>query len=207
LRGGIVLSGGISQRMGRDKGLTLLNGKALVAWATEAVMKVAGEVVVVVSSRQNRESYAQVLPKSIRIICDELDQQCPLVGMLTGLSALRSQYAVVATCDQPFITPSVLNYLFEATKGVDCVVPRWSNGRAEFLQTVYLVASSKLAAQQALDEGQLRSRALAKRLNKVKYVPVEELKSFDENLLTFFNVNTPDDLVKAEQISETYTGK
>lgn len=203
MRGAVVLSGGASQRLRRDKGLALLQGKPLVTWVSEAATRVAGEVVVVVSRRQNRHSYVQVLPEGVKVVCDELDLQSPLVGMLTGFSTIRSEYVSVVSCDQPFTSPQVLEYLFRVAEGFDCAVPRWPDGKAEFLQAVYRVCPAKLAAQRALAEGELRSLAVVKRLAKVQYVKTDELRRFDRSLVTFFNVNTQEDLLKAEKLFRT----
>jgi molybdopterin-guanine dinucleotide biosynthesis protein A len=71
------------------------------------------------------------------------------------------------------------------------------------LQAVYSRKPALEAAKAALGEGGLNMRVLVERLRGVRYVSTLVLEQLDPELRTFFNVNTPLDLKKAEKMLAT----
>ena len=98
----------------------------------------------------------------------------------------------------------ILQYLFVKAKktGVDAVIPIWPNNNYEPLQAIYKSDSFLPLAENALKRNMLSILDVVKGLKKIIYIPVENLKRFDPNLLTFFNINTKKDLEKAAKIVE-----
>ncbi|MDH5459844.1 MAG: hypothetical protein OEW71_02260, partial [Candidatus Bathyarchaeota archaeon] len=78
------------------------------------------------------------------------------------------------------------------------VIPRWPNGYIEPLQAVYCTKPALEAAKNALSEGKLDIRSMVEKLRGIRYVSTLVLQQLDPTLRTFFNVNTPLDLKKAE---------
>lgn len=179
--------------MGRNKALLPLGDRMMVRRIVDAIAEIADEVVVVVSGRQDPEEYRRVLPPTVRLTADTAEQQSPVVGISSGLSALTSEYACVLSCDVPFVKPMVLDYLFKRAEGEDAAIPIWPDGLIEPLQAVYRVEPTRLAAKEAVEADELKNTDMIKRLERVKYVSVEELRAFDKELLSFFNVNTLDE--------------
>ncbi|MBS7632815.1 molybdenum cofactor guanylyltransferase [Candidatus Bathyarchaeota archaeon] len=194
----IILAGGFSRRLGKDKGLIKLTGKPLVLHVADAVSKVTEEVVVVVGSEKQERDYSQILRSSAIVIRDKYDVQSPLVGALTGFESARGGYSLLLPCDAPFISTKVLSFLFKLCRNVDAVIPRWPCGHLEPLQACYRTRTSETAARTALKEGKLDMRSLINHLEKVTYLSTSILKQIDPELMTFFNVNTHEDLKKAE---------
>lgn len=85
-------------------------------------------------------------------------------------------------------------------------VPIWSNGNIEPIHSTYNVAEARLAAEKTLLMGQLKVSNMIDRLRDVIYVDVEELRKMDRDLVTFFNINTKEDLKRAEQILKLQSG-
>jgi molybdopterin-guanine dinucleotide biosynthesis protein A len=78
------------------------------------------------------------------------------------------------------------------------VIPRWPNGYIEPLQAVYCIKPAYEAAKNALSEGKLNMQSMVDRLRGVRYVSTLVLQQLDPELRTFFNINAPLDLKKAE---------
>ncbi|MGB9676437.1 MAG: molybdenum cofactor guanylyltransferase [Candidatus Bathyarchaeales archaeon] len=197
-RSAIVLAGGVSSRFGKDKGLMPLADKPLIKRVLDAVDNVVEEKVVVVSSKVQLENYAKVLGLDAKFTIDEGQVRTPLLGMLTGLRAASGKYALLLPCDTPFISSEVVSLLFELCINKNAAIPRWPNGYIEPLQAVYYVEPALEAAERAFAAGGLNMRSMISELRGIRYVSTLVLQQLDSELRTFFNVNTPLDLKKAE---------
>ncbi len=194
----IVLAGGLSHRFGQDKGLSSLANKPLVKRVFDVVDKIVDEKILVVSSENQVESYKQILGSEVNIIVDVTNVKSPLVGALTGFGEAEGAYSLLLSCDTPFLNKHVLSLLFELCPNKNAVIPRWPNGYIEPLQAVYYTKLAFEAAEKALSCGYLNLQSMVDRLGNVRYVSTLVLQQFDPELRTFFNVNTPLDLKKAE---------
>jgi len=120
------------------------------------------------------------------------------MGILTGCKRARAEYVAVVPCDAPFLNPKILVELFKRAEGHDAAIPRWPNGYLEPLHSIYRRQAVIDVAQELMRRGSRSILRLIESLRDVVYVSIEELKLIDERLLTFFNVNTPRDLLMAE---------
>ena len=200
MKGALILAGGKSTRFGPNKALARLGEKQLITHVVEMALKLADEVVVAIGAESNVVVYRKLLPKSVTVVKDRLRAKSPLVGMVTGLQVMKSGYAMVLSCDTPFAKDDVLRLLFKRAVHSDAAIPKWPNDDIEPLQSVYRVKSAIPAARLALHHQEFRLVDMIKRLNSVTYVPVQEIKRIDADLVTFFNVNTQSDLRHAAAI-------
>ena len=200
MKGALVLAGGKSTRFGRNKAIAELRGKPLLAHVTQTAARVAGEVVVAIGRESSVYEYKRLLP-SARIVKDRFRVKAPLVGMVAGFQVMQSEYAAVLSCDTPFVREDILRLLFRKAIRADAAIPKWPNGEIEPLQAVYKVRLAIPAAKSALRLHEFRNVDMIKRLGKVTYVPVREIKRIDRRLITFFNVNRPMDLRRAEALT------
>ncbi len=198
--GALVLAGGKSQRMKENKILTMLGDKPLLLHVIEKILGIASEVVVVVGKNDELEKYAAILPSQVTIVKDNVEGKGPLMGILTGMQKMHSEYAVVLPCDSPFIKKEVLEHLFNKAQGADAAIPRWPNGNIEPLHTIYKISSTISAAEAALKADELLILDMIKRLKKVVYLNTNNLRKFDQDLVTFFNINRQEDFRNAINI-------
>lgn len=161
---------------------------------------VAEEIVVVLKVGENPAEYRDILPGEVNVLVDAMQSKAPLVGIMTGTRAATSEYSAVLSCDLALLNPQVLDYLFDQVQGLDAIVPHWPDGRFEPLHSVYETRAAVKAAENALREGDYRNISVARRIQRVRYIPVDELRRFDPELLTFFNVNSAEDLETAERL-------
>ena len=200
MKGALILAGGKSTRFDGNKALVRLGGKPLIAHVVQTAARIAGEVVVAIGRESSIDVYRQLLPRSVHIVKDQMRAKSPLVGILTGFQGMKSEYSIVLSCDTPFVKDDVLRFLVKKAIRSDAAVPRWPNGDIEPLQSVYKVRSAIPAAKLALSRHELRNMDMIKRLSRVTYVPVREIKRIDEDLTTFFNINKRSDLRRAESL-------
>jgi molybdenum cofactor guanylyltransferase len=106
---GVVLAGGMSTRMGRDKALLMLEGKPFIQHVAEALQEVFPEVLI----SANTSAYDFLgLP-----IVNDLHRDCgPLGGMHAALAAVKSPYIFVAPCDIPRLHPAIIATLLSGGK-------------------------------------------------------------------------------------------
>lgn len=196
----VILAGGFSRRFGRDKGLVVLAGKPLILHVIDRVSKVADEVLVVVSSEEQKNKFETILEEKANLVIDKDDSQSPLVGAITGFESANAEYSLLLPCDTPLVSTQIVQFLLDMCTNRSAAIPRWPSGYIEPLQAVYRTESALTAAKTALKQGKMNMRSMIDNLRGVRYVSTIVLEQLEPDLLTFFNVNTPQDLKKAESI-------
>jgi molybdopterin-guanine dinucleotide biosynthesis protein A len=191
---GVVLAGGRSTRMGREKALIQIKGKEMLLWVVEGLKPLVSEIVVVVKDESAQSSYRKIVPSNVKIFTDVMELDGPLVGMYTAFLESKSEYAYVHPIDSPVINKHVIQYLFQKAEGNDASIVKWNDGAIEPMHAVYKVGTSLASAKSALDHGDSSARVLASKLQNVNYIPVDDLRKFDEKLVSLLNVNTPQEL-------------
>jgi len=196
----IILAGGFSKRLGQDKGLSKLAGRPLVLHVLDRVCGVVDEVVVVVSSDDQRAVFAGLLGRKASVVVDKYEIRSPLIGASVGFENAQGKYSLLLPCDTPFISSEISSLLLDLCVNKSAVIPRWPNGYIEPLQAVYHTKSALTASKTALEQKKLDLQSMISHLRGVRYVSTMVLQQVDPRLLTFFNVNTPEDLKRAESM-------
>lgn len=194
----IILAGGFSRRFGSDKGLVLLRDKPLIRHVIDKISLVVDEVLVVVSSEYQKKTFEPVLKKDVKIIIDKDNSQSPLIGAMTGFEANNSEYSLLLPCDAPLVSTKIIQFLFDMGINRRAVIPRWPSGYIEPLQAVYHTKSALIAAEIALQQGHMNMRSMIDKLNGIRYISTMVIEQLEPGFVTFLNVNTPEDLKKAE---------
>ena len=200
MRSAIILAGGGSSRMKRDKGLVELEGEPLATHVIRRVSGLVDEVLFVVGSEGQRALYSVALAGNVEVLVDVYGDGSPLVGALTGFMRAKGDYALVTGCDMPFISSEAVSLLFEEGEGFDGAVFQWPNGWVEPLLAVYRVEPSLRAAEELYRARNLRLRMILLELPRVKMISIETLKGIDPKLLTLHDVDDENSLREAEKI-------
>ena len=135
---------------------------------------------------------------NIKIIIDNEDSQSPLVGAISGFKCARGNYSLLLPCDNPLVSSKIVTFLFDISKNKDAVIPRWPNGYIEPLQAVYNTKKALLASEKAFKSGFRNMRSMINNLKQVRFVSTIVLQQIDKTHQSFFNINTLEDLKKAE---------
>jgi molybdenum cofactor guanylyltransferase len=193
----VILAGGSSKGFSGDKGVLDLAGKPLLRHVVDAVKGLADEVIVVTSTQERADVYAKLVPPNVRFVTDAEESSGPLVAALTGFEAAQGEYSLLLPYDSPFVNIDVATLLFECSGGKSAVVPRWTNSQIDPLHAVYNTKKGLEAARRALAEGEMDLAVMVCGMHGVRYMSTLVLEQIDPDLKTFFCVNTPLDLKKA----------
>ncbi|MCY4415215.1 MAG: molybdenum cofactor guanylyltransferase [Chloroflexi bacterium] len=192
----IILAGGISRRFGRDKAVEPFAGEPMIRRvihrSAEAVN--AAEVLVVVGSLERAGELP--LDPQHRVAVDAFPNSGSLGGIYTGLLNAQTEWGLVTACDMPFLESSLLQHMAHCRSGVDAVVPV-RGGRPEPIHALYSRRCLP-AIHDRLLAGELKISGFYDRVT-VRYLLDDELKRFDPELWSFFNINRPEDLALAAE--------
>jgi len=189
----IILCGGRSRRMGKDKGSFIFKGKPLVLHVFDAVKDIADEIIIVLRDEKQIKDYSEILndERNIHFVKDNSKNQGPLIGIFTGLSSIKSDKAQVLPCDVPFISKEFVLKMFKTMENTDfdAAVPIWDDGHTEPLHSIYK-KSGLNTIEKLINKGKRDVNSLINSLN-AKFIDVEEI---DSTLRSFQNMNTIEDL-------------
>jgi molybdopterin-guanine dinucleotide biosynthesis protein A len=187
---GLVLAGGRSSRMGREKALAPLQGRPLLAHVLERFSPQVGAVVLNANGDPARFA-AFACP----VLPDEVADAGPLAGIVAGLQyAMGEQWEAVATCpsDAPFLPGDLVERLWRGLGHGRAACVRTPAG----LEPLFALwrTGALPAAERALDEGRLAVRAV---LAEVGCAEVDW-----PDAAPFANLNTPRDLEMADRLDD-----
>ena len=192
----IVLAGGRGSRLGKEKHTEPVAGRSLIERVIERLSPLSTEILIVISQRQSRSSFTSYA--QVRMVVDLHAGGGPLGGIYTGLVQSSSFSNLAVACDMPFLNGGLLRYMIDLAPGFDIVMPRIGDYR-EPLHAVY-TRDCLPAMESLIEEGNLKVSDLVD-LVRVRYVGKEEIESFDPEHLSFFNVNTTEDLERARELA------
>jgi molybdenum cofactor guanylyltransferase len=176
--------------MGTPKALLAFGGEPLIVHVVRALGKLFGEIVVVAAPDQE---LPEVLATVVR---DDVAYQGPVGGIYNGLRSVHSDYSFITACDVPFLNLPLISRLLGKITDYDVVVPYWQN-RFQPLHAVYR-AGVVDHLQRQLERAELRPIFLYDKVRTCK-IEEEEIRRFDPEGWSFFNMNTPEDYHNALQ--------
>ena len=200
---GIVLAGGMSRRLGRDKAVEPVGGEPLITRVLRRVSQVTDQTVVVV----NEIDRASALPLNeastkrtlASVAVDTYPGKGSLGGIFTGLSASDADWGLVVVCDMPFLNVELFRRMLSVRDGSDAVVPI-VDGRPEPTHAVYSRACLPYMERRLKADDLKISRFFDE--VRVRFLSEEEVDALDPDHLSFFNVNTQADLDRALELVE-----
>lgn len=189
-----VLAGGQSSRMGQDKAFLEVGSVPIIERVLAAVRPLSDDVFIVANDVPAYQPYG--LP----VMPDDIPGKGPLGGIYTALRHSRAEHTVVVSCDQPFLSTDLLRYLLSLRDGYDVVVPL---NREDYPQSMYAVYGHACVEP-------IRRRIEVDRLKVIGFFPdvrvrevgAAEIDRIDPRRVSFFNVNTPDELTEARRLAE-----
>ncbi len=189
----LILAGGKSSRLGnhQNKAYLKLKGRYLIEIVREKLAQIVHNKIIIVGSPEEYSAYLEVVP-------DIFPQQGPLGGIFSGLKASPSFYNLVVGCDMPFLETNLLSYMIQNIDNYDIIIPCYGKGLIEPLCAVYSKDCLKV-----IERNLLRKIYAVRKIFptlRVKYITEEEIKKYDPEFHSFFNINYPGDLKRAEKI-------
>lgn len=193
---GVILAGGLSSRFsGQNKAFMEVGGKRIIDRLLAVYHPIFDEIIIVTNDPR------AYLDLDAAIVTDIFPFRSSLTGIHAGLFHTTRPYAFFAACDTPFLMPGVVRRILDGlSPGVDGVVPQTSMG-FEPLCAVY-ARSCCQAIEQRLEKQRFQIRGFFKKL-RIRNLSEKSLRQYDPELRSFFNINTPDDLARAQDIAST----
>ena len=185
---GIVLSGGESRRMGRDKAFITLDGIPLIERVLRTLRAVFPRIIIVTNDPASYVSCDAV------VVTDAVDKQGPLTGIYSGLLHSWDDYNFVVACDMPFLKPGLITYMAGLAQGQDIVAPM----AAGYLEPLHAFYHRRLlpVIEERLRQDARTIRGIYREAD-VRYVTDEELGIYDPERRSFKNLNTPEEYKEA----------
>ncbi|MDC0216461.1 molybdenum cofactor guanylyltransferase [Candidatus Pelagibacter sp.] len=193
---GVVLAGGKSQRFGRDKCQVILGDKTLLDHTLNKV-KLNLNKIIIVSNNIN-------VRNEIVIIDCIKGQLGPLVGVLSAMkwatvNSPKCEWIATFPCDTPFFDISIIDDFINASKKKDSLLYfAQSKGRRH---NIFGLWSIKLMKTLEEDIVKNNYRKVEDWANKIG---VKTITDVSDNLNSFFNINTKEELIEAEKILKIY---
>ena len=192
---GVVLAGGRSRRLGRDKAVELVGGEPLISRVIGRMSEVADEIVVVVNGIERASELP--LPQDAIVVVDAYPDKGSLGGIFSGLRAGREDWAMVVACDMPFVNVALLKHILGQREECDAVVPIL-DGRPEPIHAAYSKVCLPAIEKKILADD-LKIAGFFDDV-RVKFVGQIDVEKLDPDRLSFFNINTEQDLKKAAEL-------
>jgi len=186
------LAGGENSRFsGKNKALVSIGGKRILDRIYEVFTILFDKIILVTNDP------LQYMEWDFDIVTDIFPIRSSLTGIHTGLFYITTPYAFFVACDIPFIKKELIGILLDNVEpGIDIVIPETSKG-VEPLCSVYSKRCFKPIEEQ-LEKKSLKIQRVFQKV-RVKKISEDILRTIDPDLVSFSNINTPDDLARAKQ--------
>ncbi|PLS18402.1 molybdenum cofactor guanylyltransferase [Bacillus sp. M6-12] len=198
----LLLAGGKSSRMGKNKAMLPMFGQPNVCNIKDELTKAADEVVLITNTP---EKYGFL---NITVTVDIYKDMGPLGGLHAGLTASQTDVNVITACDMPFIKADIIMRMISFAEGYDAVVPEIF-GQLHPLFAVYR-KSCLPALEECLLDRKLRMAAFIDKLH-VKILKETDFKEYFQNetlfSYMFYNMNKPEDYSRALEIEAMLLAK
>ncbi len=190
---GIILAGGESKRLDSvEKSNLLVGDKRIIERMMTVYEKLFSEIILVSNHPTAYLEWDAIVVKDI------YTKRSSLTGIHSGLFYTKTDHAFIAACDTPFLKVELVKTIIQhIDSSVDVVIPRTEVG-IEPLCAVYSRRCLQ-TVQGALEQNSLKIRSFFSRV-RVKEIPETVLRKMDPGLVSFFNINTPDDLEQANRM-------
>lgn len=183
---GIVLSGGKSSRMGKEKGLIDFQGKPLISYAIDALKPLVQNIII--GANNQLDEYKKL---GYPIVEDEIKNIGPLGGVFSTLRSSHTKYNIILSCDMPFVNTALLEYINKHKKGFDVVVAAHNTDKIEPLCGVY-AKSIIPVIENTVEDGNYKLRDIFKNV-RFEALDINPSLPFYSNRL-FYNINKPADI-------------
>lgn len=184
--------------MGEDKALLKLHGVPLIELVLHEIEDLTDEILI---STNNPKALEYL---HVRLVSDPVPGEGALRGLHTALASADNERVLVLACDMPFVQKELLAAMLSINSSDDVIVPML-DGNYEPMHAIYLRTPCLRAVENALNAGE---KKLTSFFHEVRVHPLgEEFGGrYDPEGLSFFNINTPQDLHMAEEIYQDLHG-
>ncbi|MFH0995733.1 MAG: molybdenum cofactor guanylyltransferase [Pseudomonadota bacterium] len=192
---GVILAGGMSTRFnGRDKATIEISGKRILDHILAVYSEVFTEIILVTNAPQ------AYLDWNMLMVTDLFPVRSSLTGIHAGLFYASRPFVFVSACDAPFLKQELVHLLIsQARPGVDAVMPETAKG-LEPLCAVYSKSCLNTIETHIHQEKLKIQRVFHK--SRINRISEARLRKADPDLISFVNINTPEDLMRVASLEK-----
>ncbi len=192
-----VQAGGASSRMGEDKALKPFLGRPLIQRVADRLHPIADELIV---TTNHPEDYSFL---HARLTPDLKPGRGALGGLYTAIASAAHPIVAVVACDMPFASARLIEAMISllVQKEADVVICKSDEGY-EPIHAVYRRETCLPAIETAISADQWKVIVWFPQV-KVHTLTLDDVRQYDPSGLAFWNVNTPEEFAKAEEIAQT----
>lgn len=183
----VILAGGQGKRMGGDKGLQNLHGRALIEWVLDSVRGHSEEVLL--SANDKHDVYAGF---GCRLIADHMPGRAgPLAGLQAALHSARNQWVMSVPCDTPHLPLDLIARLYAAlaAEGSEAAVAVVAGRRQPAIALYRCDVRPKLDAWLNAGGRKVNDWLGSLRLSEVVF----------DDAVAFANINSQEELARANE--------
>ena len=182
---GIILSGGKSARMGRDKAFIEIDGIPIIQRIYDLFQKIFNEIIIVTNQKELYSDFRA------NIVSDLIENYGALGGLYTGLFYSSNPYSFCVACDMPFLKVSLIQFLVQRANGYDVIVPKTADG----LQPLHAIYSKNClpSIKHLIEIGKYKIIDFYSLVN-TRIIEEPEFIHLDVTKESFININTPGEL-------------
>lgn len=198
---GAVLAGGTSSRFGSEKAIAPFRSEHMINHVLEVFRDVTDEVLVAVAPGRGA-FYSDLLGDGVLVVEDPVSGLGPIQGLVTALNSASGDYVLVSPCDTPLLRREVCEMTVSRAEGKDGAVPV-VRGFLEPLHACYGRTACLNAFVRSMEEGARRPKDAYHHLLNLATVEETDLRTVDQHLVSFLNINSEEDLAAATQHLDT----
>ncbi|MFX0138849.1 MAG: molybdenum cofactor guanylyltransferase [Candidatus Hodarchaeota archaeon] len=206
---GVILSGGLAKRFQIkdkpwiDKAIVEIEGKPILIRLIEILKQITDEIIIIVNNDQRKQTYLELLKKFdiklAKIYIDEKNNcKGALLGILTGMKQVKTNYCLILPCDLPFIKVDTLNLLLEYLSNSGITLFAHKSGIIEPLPACISVKNCLEVIKLVCKLGKRRIDDIFRGYTELVLVISWGVKGFDPEFKSFINLNSPNDLKESK---------
>jgi molybdopterin-guanine dinucleotide biosynthesis protein A len=189
----VILAGGKSSRMGRPKADLKFEAASMLDDIVSEMTRVFNELIVMVAEERSYPWEGL----GVRAVADRAPYRGPVAALAQALREIRFDRAFACSCDVPFVNGDLARKLCDMLGNHEALIPE-VDGKLQMLHAVYRKDCAKVLASMR-KAGENRLHAIVNFAN-VRIMLEDEIRALDPEMLSFFNVNTPEDYQRALQL-------
>lgn len=195
----IVLCGGQSRRMGRDKGSMIIQDKPMIKHILSTLNHNINEVIIVLNDEVRIDKYSAFIDPHdytypITFLEDKIKNKGPMPGIMTGLSEIKSDYALVLPCDSPYVSKDYIEAIFsEVDNDYQAIVPYHDeDNKLKTSEPLHSIYNRNVIPEieKLVNEDILHIKGLIEKID-TKFVLIDNKKIEKKE---FKNLNRPEDI-------------
>lgn len=195
----IILCGGQSRRMGQDKGSMIIQNKPMIKHILSTLNNHIDEAIIVLNDQVRVDKYTEFInPEkytySITFLKDKIKSKGPISGIMTGLSEIKSDYALILPCDSPYVSEDYIQTIFsQIDTDYQAIVPYHDeNNKLKTSEPLHSIYKKDIITEieKLVNEDALHIKGLIEKI-ATKFILIDNKKIEKKE---FRNLNRPEDI-------------